>query len=202
VRVIHLCRKPLREGSVAANILKHGTGGLNIGASRIAGVTKHNLSNGVFKHSGGGQHQDQFVKANYRGDVERTDGRWPSNVILQHLPGCRCEGVRTVASDGHFPASRGQGSQVSGPAGHQGQDGLEERYTKGELVAAWSCESGCPVADIDGQTGVLKTTWVASSHSNNRGGEFLGGMGHPGNQGYNDTGGASRFFKQVGGKDE
>ena len=52
MRVIHVLRKPLSEGTVAANTLKHGTSGLNIDASR---------------HEG---------------------GRWPANVILQHLDGC------------------------------------------------------------------------------------------------------------------
>jgi hypothetical protein len=50
---------------------------------------------------------------------------------------------------------------------------------------------------MDGQSGIRKTTWVSSTHQNNRKGEFLGGVGHPGEQGYNDTGGASRYFKQV-----
>jgi DNA modification methylase len=39
-----------------------------------------------------------------------------------------------------------------------------------------------------------KTTWVSSKHANNRGGEFLGGLSHPGQQGFNDTGSAARFF--------
>lgn len=35
---IIIARKPLSEGSVAANVLKHGTGGLNIDGCRVAGV--------------------------------------------------------------------------------------------------------------------------------------------------------------------
>ena len=33
--VITVARKPLSEGSVAANVLKHGTGGLNIDGCRV-----------------------------------------------------------------------------------------------------------------------------------------------------------------------
>lgn len=51
---------------------------------------------------------------------------------------------------------------------------------------------------MDEQSGIRKTTWIAPSHQNNRNGDFLGQVGHPGQQGYNDTGTASRFFKQVG----
>jgi len=35
VRVAHLIRKPLSEGSVGRNVLIHGTGGINIDAIRI-----------------------------------------------------------------------------------------------------------------------------------------------------------------------
>jgi len=39
-----------------------------------------------------------------------------------------------------------------------------------------------------------KTTWVSPTHANNRSGEFLGELQHPGQQGFNDDGSASRFF--------
>jgi DNA modification methylase len=39
-----------------------------------------------------------------------------------------------------------------------------------------------------------KTTWIDPSHANNRGGDFLGALGHPGMQGFNDSGSAARFF--------
>lgn len=39
-----------------------------------------------------------------------------------------------------------------------------------------------------------KTTWVAPNHANNRSGEFLGELKHPGQQGFNDSGSAARFF--------
>jgi hypothetical protein len=35
MKVIHLLRKPCSEGTVAANVLRYGTGALNIDASRI-----------------------------------------------------------------------------------------------------------------------------------------------------------------------
>ena len=39
-----------------------------------------------------------------------------------------------------------------------------------------------------------KTTWVSPSHQNNREGDFMGSLGHPKNQGFNDDGSAARFF--------
>ena len=53
------------------------------------------------------------------------------------------------------------------------------------------------VRAMDKESGIRKTTWISPSHQNNRDGDFLGAVGHPGSQGYNDSGTASRFFKQV-----
>jgi site-specific DNA-methyltransferase (adenine-specific) len=39
-----------------------------------------------------------------------------------------------------------------------------------------------------------KTTWISPEHANNRSGEFLGDLQHPGQQGFNDSGSAARFF--------
>lgn len=63
----------------------------------------------------------------------------------------------------------------------------------------WVCVEGCPIKELDRQSGNRKTTWVSASHKNNRQGDFLGALGHPKDQGYNDEGGASRFFKQFKG---
>ncbi len=39
-----------------------------------------------------------------------------------------------------------------------------------------------------------KTTYISSSHQNNRNGDFLGELKHPGSQGFDDSGSAARFF--------
>ena len=53
-------------------------------------------------------------------------------------------------------------------------------------------------AILNAQSGTRKTTWISPQHQNNREGDFLGALKHPENQGYNDTGGAARFFKTFG----
>lgn len=42
-----------------------------------------------------------------------------------------------------------------------------------------------------------RTTWIAPSHKNNREGDFLGGLKHPEQQGYNDEGSMARIFKVI-----
>jgi len=72
---IVVARKPI-EGTVAANVLKWGTGGLNIDGSRIAGsiqsVPQPNTKGGVFS---GEQGRIGIMSNN-------TQGRWPANIIL------------------------------------------------------------------------------------------------------------------------
>ena len=201
MKVVHVLRKPCSEPTVAANVIRYGTGALNIDATRIGyeggevdfdRVQRQQNSEGAVTGA--------FGAASLIGKAIPTykpGGRWPANLVLQHLDGCVQDGTRTVRGEGHFPATRPTGSIVSGPAGHRGQTGLAERHLTSETVAAWVCAPGCPVMGLDAQSGERKTTWVSPSHQNNRKGDFLGALNHPGHQGYNDTGGASRFFKQV-----
>jgi DNA modification methylase len=70
-----LARKPL-QGTVAANVLQHGTGALNIDASRI------DAPDGL---SGGGQNNTVAFRTSPTVDQPRSEahpkGRWPANVI-------------------------------------------------------------------------------------------------------------------------
>lgn len=78
-----LARKPLSERTVAANVLRWGTGALNIDATRIgcsggtAGASA-GPSNGIYGNGLNGK----------RGERVEGLGRWPANVIL----GCCCDG--------------------------------------------------------------------------------------------------------------
>ena len=93
-----VARKPL-EGTVAANVLKYGTGALNIDGCRVP--TSDRLGGG---HSSSGQQMSdgwrrpwmddpEAVEANAarsRAAVEKAEalGRWPANIILSHDPAC------------------------------------------------------------------------------------------------------------------
>lgn len=165
MRIIHVLRKPLSEGAVAANTLKHGAGGLNIDASRVAG-------------SG--------------------SGRWPANMILQHLDGCTRTGTR-VSSGYKIVRFTDGAKHFGGAVGHPHT--VHEQ--QGALEAVWECEPGCPVArlDADSLAGGMHSAGSSRSAKREAGktGMFpMDGDGHR----FGDTGGASRFYKQVGGSDE
>jgi len=186
---IVVARKPL-VGTVAQNVIEHGTGALNIGGCRV-GATRDvpaSLStrpNGAF-YSGG-------IFKGQPGDLDPNTGRWPPNVLLAHSASCEQIGVREVRSGGHHPAARGASGYEGGL---HGQSGLAERKSGTETVETWRCADDCPVAELDRQSGVLTSGMFAAHHADNgkRAGTYgaMTGREHPAT--YGDTGGASRFF--------
>lgn len=189
---ILLVRKPL-EGTVANNVLTHGTGALNIDRSRIGNAeVTINRTDGW---TGFGQQE--------RPDYEpsQSHGRFPANVALTHHPDCHLVGAKTVKADGHHPKTRGSGGL--GTSGHSGQSGLDERSAKTETVEAWNCVDGCPVGELDRQSGTTRsaggrTANISTTSKIYGAGKGLGQDIDPdlvrGDPGFGDVGGASRFF--------
>lgn len=132
-----LARKPL-AGTVAANVLAHGTGALNIDGCRVG--TDGGGGNGL------GSHYDRLgdtaPNASHGPDRTGTIGRWPPHLLLSHAAAC------------------------------------------GE-----TCADGCPVAEMDAQSGV--TTSQGGSRGESK---FWGTGAQKIDPGKGDTGGASRFF--------
>lgn len=74
VEPIVMARKPV-EGTIANNVLKYGTGGLNIDGSRIG--TEERTNEGM--SSLGVMHDDNWEPKQVSNTVQ---GRWPANIIL------------------------------------------------------------------------------------------------------------------------
>jgi hypothetical protein len=214
VKVIHLARKPLSESSVAANVLKHGTGALNIGGTRVAHTT---VPGGQAKNP----HLREPIKTGAESEANmlfprpggkaltptNTGGRWPPNVILEHRAGCRKVGTTKVKakqlSAGRRTVKWGVG--MGGSTYEKGtgakfatEDGLED-------VLVWHCEPGCPVADLDAQSGDRPVSGAARAGRPARKGDtgdatVAFGIEKGNGTLHNDAGGASRFYKQVGGE--
>jgi hypothetical protein len=205
MRVIHVLRKPLSEGTVAANTLRHGTGGLNIDASRVS------APEALVRPSIPRTDNTVLGKGLGRGTQTEPGGRWPANLILQHLDGCWCDGVKRVKSENYVKSQRGASKGVcyADYEGHTpqyygniGEDGRE-------TVANWVCVEGCPVRALDEQT--ADRLHLAGNVNNNGTGDgknYTASAYHISYEGQADrdqsrrdtTTGASRFFKQVGGK--
>jgi site-specific DNA-methyltransferase (adenine-specific) len=74
---ITVARKPL-IGTVAENVLEHGTGGLNIDGCRVGDNAGWSYPNG---RGGSGWHGRESLAENLTEPMTATQGRWPANLI-------------------------------------------------------------------------------------------------------------------------
>ncbi len=208
-----LFRQPL-EGTVAENVLRYGTGGLNIDGCRVAHVTVAGGNHADNPHLRnpirvGAESEDNLLFPRKRGDCltpTNSLGRWPSNLVLVHGPKCQrlgekqVKGSHAVAADGKTVANRTYSTpmNVYSPlpnrpvTSHVGKDGTE-------TVTAWQCQPDCPVRMLDGQSGTRPGMPLQQNRNpdpSKRG--WSGGWADssPDFPGYGDAGGASRFFPQ------
>jgi len=219
VKVIHVARKPL-NGTVAQNALKHGTGALNIERSRVHFEGEQDqeaaFPGGALtsrKVVGGGLgcgwkvHQREAFRAT------QPTGRWPANLVLEHKPGCRRTGTKRVTGTSGSASKPGVAVRKSGVhskagghnavgaglprTGHAEGDGLE-------TTDAWECVPGCPVAALDEQSGLCLVSGSAKTGKRPTaecGFGWSGGTKVGCGSLHNDSGGASRFYKQFQGEE-
>jgi site-specific DNA-methyltransferase (adenine-specific) len=77
-----LLRKPLSEKNVAENVLKHGTGALNIDECRIPGLKGSGVWGSSNKHCQTGRTLNQSPEGEDYRSQPHPAGRWPANLIL------------------------------------------------------------------------------------------------------------------------
>jgi site-specific DNA-methyltransferase (adenine-specific) len=204
-------RKPLTEGTVAENVLLHGTGALNIAGCRVA--TTDNLNGGAY--SGEWRRDPAYTSTDSTpgarplsrlnsgiGDFKQPTGRWPANVALVHAESCRCVGTKKVKGDpreggeGERPAGFGNVGADKGSDKPNGRCYGDEDGT--ETVEAWECVPECPVRQLDAQSGVSKSTGGRIQAKGGIGAAGIYGayadIHQKGDPGFGNTGGASRFF--------
>ena len=94
---IVLARKPLEKGlSIAQNVLKWGTGAINIDASRIGNEKR---TTPIFSDDTKNDGTTFNLNSNIQHHIEETtQGRFPSNFIMSHHPDCKCVGIKKVGS--------------------------------------------------------------------------------------------------------
>jgi hypothetical protein len=210
VRSVHVLRKPLDSTTVDA-ILTSGVGGLNVNACRVAGTPRPpgTVSTGVTPTGGGqslvGSSRDRQIE--YCANL--PSGRWPANLIFSHQEGCFQDGTRQVTTGVAVRHNGAQGGFVYGSMGDKPVGTPDMSYSDEngkETIPAWSCAPGCPVAALDQQSGHLLGRGNKTSLGHGPGGvQGVTGWGagrqdEPSRPELNDSGGASRFFKQFGGR--
>lgn len=131
-----LARKPLAAGTVAANVLQYGTGGLNVGGCKVgttrdvpASLSKDKTPNGVFGEYGGGDPKE----------LDPNTGRWPTNLVFTHSAACDggCAPDCRVAELDRQSGVRTSGSRKAGTYGLMGYMGADT----------------APMPEVNGDTG-------------------------------------------------
>ena len=127
VEPIVLARKPL-IGTVAENVLTHGTGALNIDASRIG------TDGGTYKASKPDGASNGIYGNGINGDANKTSlnaGRWPANILLDEEAAAMLDEQSGVSKS---PAPYGE--RVSGDKSMFGIGGLDHSKEFGDAGGA------------------------------------------------------------------
>ena len=159
--MILVARKPL-IGTVAENVLTHGTGAINGNGCRIGTdpVLISTFHDGAKPFGGSAGHPySQYV----------SHGRWPTNVVFSHHRDCVQIGsaVARAAS-----GSGNRNDEASGQRRYNDRGGTNFAVTPGhrlgdangnETVERWACVPDCPVRRIDDQAGTRTSGKVAGN---------------------------------------
>lgn len=100
-----VARKPFR-GSEAANVLRHGTGALNIDACRISATDKAKFPEGYSKAMGDAYAQDAYSKNWTAGADGDPSSRWPTNVVLDESQAAELDNQTGILTSGANPTKR------------------------------------------------------------------------------------------------
>ena len=168
LKVIHVLRKPCSESTVAANVIKFGCGAVNIDGCRVRLAEGETVTAGLSN------------PANRVGVVGRDLGFTGNDV--EAFQQAQRESIERANTLGRWPAN-----VILTHAPGCGDE----------------CAHGCPVAALDAQSGTSSSAKGKQSYKRaettswkERGGSFTPGSEWEA-EGFGDTGGASRFFKQI-----
>jgi DNA modification methylase len=187
---ICVARKPLSEKSVALNVLKWGTGGINIDGCRIGSETI--MTN--MKNTKGGLYN--LGNEDRTNEVENTfnEGRFPANIILE----CLCDEV--------IKGEKGE-PRIGRKGGLNESEFSRAISPNPEHISKWPNDKGdihtnpdCPCYIMDNQSGVSKSqNGTTKTKITNKEANWFRNSGGDEEQrwGFGDKGGASRFFYQA-----
>jgi site-specific DNA-methyltransferase (adenine-specific) len=181
-----IARKPFR-GTIAANVLAHGCGALNIDACRIGTDWNESDRPDSWKRSGhtAEEDADKIAAPPGTGIKCHPGGRWPANVVFTHSAGCICEGTGDDELSTAIDYQPGSNSEWGT---------MHNRHTTTTTTTKlYRCAEDCPVkrlGEMSGESlssgGIPKTTDRGPCGFTPSIMESTGGLG--------DYGTASRFF--------
>lgn len=129
-----LVRKPLSEPTVAKNVLKYGTGGINIDESRVEAADQTKFEKNWDREkqkniSGIGVASGQGVNSGIDNTYSASQGRFPSNLVFSHNEDCEdvcTEGCPVKELDEQTKDLSTHGGHCK-PGPHKGYGGYKSR---------------------------------------------------------------------------
>lgn len=128
VEPIILARKPLSEATVAENVLKWGTGALNIDGCRIGENAGWCYPHGRGGKGWGGR---ESLSRNLTVPISANKGRWPANVLLDEEAAAMLDEQSGIRQGGARPARRGPGTKGYHGWPNGTNDGVRIEYESG-----------------------------------------------------------------------
>jgi DNA modification methylase len=193
---ICLARKPLSEKSVAENVLKWKTGGINVDGCRVgytSEVDKESAKPGSLNATG-----ENSMFGLKSGNEQNDEGRFPANIILECLCDEVIKGQEIKGNENYKWSNTNSNGEVFKGRG---------KYTPRTETLDIHTNPNCPCYLLDEQSGKLKSGKFQAHHKRGKTlGEYQGSCyGKYNNQDemlnpdktYGDSGGASRFFYQA-----
>jgi len=188
--LIVLARKPIKENTIVKNVLKYGTGGINIDECRI-GLNGESAPTGsakrIFK-------SNAYTDKKIYGDNKITPitGRFPANLLLE----CTCDELIKEGEDKLPYEYKNKEYNVKGFINNIKPNSPSNYNDKNKKI--YHTNPDCPCYILDMQSGQLKS---GDNNTRTQEGTFVehGVLGHAGDVqvSYGDSGGASRFFYQA-----
>jgi len=187
---IVLARKPLEKGlSIAENVLKWGTGAINIDGCRV-GVDINDKNHRHNPSKGNEGENSIFGVGGHNGNL-KSEGRFPANLILSHSSECECVGTKKIKAisggckfnSAFFKSGESNFTQNGGIGDENGEEEIED----------WNCVDDCPIKILDQQSGESKSR-IGKERGTEKKGLFANSSFNKVGTEYNDKGGASRFF--------
>jgi hypothetical protein len=188
---IVMARKPLSEKSVAENVLKWGTGGINVDGCRVGTETIKSVYGGFTNALVDGRDEDtrkewieNSKKENGQFNTNENEGRFPANIILE----CICDEV-IKGEKGEVVYSERKADGSFGNASNKPRNNFTD---KGDIHT----NPMCPCYLMDEQSGVTKSSPNKWEGDNNAAiyGKYEKGIRQ---STFSDKGGSSRFFYQA-----
>ncbi len=111
---ICVARKPLSEKTIADNVIKWGTGGINVDGCRV-GTTGGTERSGLSPYNEQGWRVGHTV-------VEKEEGRFPANIILDETAAELLDEQSGIVNQGHWPkgSTKGFGEFGGGSNSYEG----------------------------------------------------------------------------------